>query len=267
VLQTACKAAAEWQAISNARVAVNISGRQIDAENFTDRVKTILEETGLPASRLELELTESLAATEQALHVVKGLRDLGVRIAIDDFGTGYSTLTLLKRLNVDLLKIDQSFVRGAAQTDPDRVILEAILHMAKGFGMEVMAEGVETIEEMQNLIERGCTLMQGYLFSKPIERAHLDALSTDKDAAWRIPLTDPDSWTPPIETEPEPVEVSAGVATLSGPAVSPEKKAIGRMGFRSGATFDPDEDLYPALKLDPAETPEAKTGPDSDPDA
>lgn len=260
VLRTACQAAAEWQEISNARVAVNISGRQIDADNFTDRVKTILEETGLPASRLELELTESLAATELALRVVDELRDLGVRIAIDDFGTGYSTMTLLKRLNVDLLKIDQSFVRGAAQTDPDRVILEAILHMAKGFGMEVMAEGVETIEEMQSLMERGCTLMQGYLFSKPIERSHLDALSTDPDAAWRIPLTDPDSWAPPVE--PSSPEEEGGEQIPAHLAPDPEKTeepassgaAIGRIGFRSGSIFDPDEDLYPALKLDISET-------------
>ncbi|MFK7898207.1 MAG: putative bifunctional diguanylate cyclase/phosphodiesterase [Myxococcota bacterium] len=252
VLRTACKSAAEWQPISNARVAVNISGRQIDADNFTDRVKAILEETGLPASRLELELTESLAATEKALCVVDELRDLGVRIAIDDFGTGYSTMTLLKRLNVDLLKIDQSFVRGAAQTDPDRVILEAILHMAKGFGMEVMAEGVETIEEMQNLMQRGCTLMQGYLFSKPIERSQLDALSTDEDAAWRVPLTDPDSWSPPVETVAPAGPGDQGDSP--GSAQSGTGTAIGRLGFRSGATFDPDEDLYPALKIDPSDS-------------
>ena len=168
VLHQACSSAAKWTDLANARVAVNISGRQLEQENFPDRVRAILEETGLPANRLEVELTESLAASESALRALRRLRKMGVRAAIDDFGTGYSSLTLIKRLNVDMLKIDQSFVRGAAQTDPDAVILEAIIHIARGFGLEVLAEGVETLEEMDLIQSRGCTLMQGYLFAKPI---------------------------------------------------------------------------------------------------
>ena len=113
--RTTSISAAKWTGLSSARVAVNISGRQLEQENFPDRVKTILDQTELPAHRLEIELTESLAASESALRAIHRLREMGVRVAIDDFGTGYSSLTLLKRLDVDMLKIDQSFVRGAAQ--------------------------------------------------------------------------------------------------------------------------------------------------------
>ncbi len=243
VLRTACEAAVSWEALKNVRVSVNISGRQIDQQNFTERVCKLLEETGLPASRLELELTESLAANEATLRVVAELRSHGIRVAIDDFGTGHSTLTLLRRLNVDLLKIDQSFVRGAAQTDPDGVILEGIIHIARGLGIEVIAEGVETLEEMRSLLDRGCTKMQGYLFSKPIGRAEIDSLGHEPDAAWRIPITDPESW--------RPAEEETAREDRTQPAT------LGRIGLRSGAMIDPDADLYPALKED-IERPERR---------
>jgi len=135
---------------------------------------------------------------------------MGVRAAIDDFGTGYSSLTLLKRLHVDTLKIDQSFVRSAALTDPDAVILEAIIHMARGLGLEALAEGVETLEEMDSLLKRGCTLMQGYLFSKPLTKQDFAAQITASDAAWRLPIIRPESWSPP--PPPEARNVSAGPA-------------------------------------------------------
>ena len=237
VLRTACADAASWKHFSTGHVAVNVSGRQIEAENFAERVMKILEETGLPPSRLELELTESLAANASTLRVVEALRAEGVRVAIDDFGTGYSSMTLLKELNVDVLKIDQSFVRGASRTDPDRVILEGMILIARGLGLEVIAEGVESLEEMQALLARGCTRMQGYLFSKPIDRQHIDEVIGAADAAWRIPLVDPDAWTPPVVEDPSPGDADSGAE-------------IGRIGLRSGADFDPDEHLYPALKED-----------------
>jgi diguanylate cyclase (GGDEF)-like protein len=207
VLQRACQTATEWTALPNARVAINVSGRQLDQENFPDRVQKTLDETGLPASRLEIELTESTAATDSALRALERLRKMGVRAAIDDFGTGYSSLTLLRRLHVDTLKIDRAFVRSAALTDADAVILEAIIHMARGLGIEVLAEGVETLEEMELLLERGCTLMQGYLFSKPVSVQDFDAQITASDAPWRLPITRPESWSPPPRREA--VDVSA----------------------------------------------------------
>jgi diguanylate cyclase (GGDEF)-like protein len=197
VLRRACQAAVSWTALPDARLAVNISGRQLDQEDFPERVERILSETGLPPSRLEVELTESLAASDSAIRALGRLREIGIRVAIDDFGTGYSSLTLLKRLSVDLLKIDQSFVRGAAVTDPDAVILEAIIHIARGLGLDLVAEGVETLEEMDSLLQRGCTLMQGYLFSKPIPMADFEACVTGPDAAWRLPIIRPEAWAPP----------------------------------------------------------------------
>lgn len=196
VLHAACRAAQDWTRLPNARVSVNISGRQLDQPDFPDRVMAILEETGLAASRLELELTESIAASESALGALGRLRAMGVRTAIDDFGTGHSSLALLKRLPVDLLKVDQSFVRGAAETDPDAVILEAIIHIARGLGLDLIAEGVETAEQMASLCRRGCTLMQGYLFAKPIRREDFEDAVTADDAQWKQHVATKESWQP-----------------------------------------------------------------------
>jgi len=253
VLRSACEAARSWSAQSHARVAVNLSGRQLDHPDFPKRVRKILSESGLPAARLELELTESLATSASASRAISELRALGIRVAIDDFGTGYSSLTLLKRLNVDMLKIDQSFVRGAAQTDPDRVILAAIIHMARGLGLDVMAEGVESPGEMRALLDRGCTMMQGYLFSKPVDKNQLDWLVTSPDAPWRLALADPDSWALPREPMPEDATVAVATAEVAAPR-APEgggRVELGRLGLRSGARVDPDEDLYPVLKSTP----------------
>jgi diguanylate cyclase (GGDEF)-like protein len=237
VLHQACISAAKWTDLSSARVAVNISGRQLEQANFPERVAAILEETGLPATRLEIELTESLAASESALRAIDKLREMGVRAAIDDFGTGYSSLTLLKRMNVDMLKIDQSFVRGAAQTDPDAVILEAIINIAQGLGIEVIAEGVETLEEMDSVQVRGCTLMQGYLFAKPIPSEDLEATVVPEDALWRLPITRPEAWSPPaIEELIEIEEVSSENAdTDTAPAPQDDYS-------------EDDADMFPVLR-------------------
>lgn len=197
VLQTACRAAVSWTSLPDCRVSVNISGRQLEQTDFPERVMSILEETGLSPHRLELELTESLAASESALFALGRLGAMGIRTAIDDFGTGHSSLALLKRLPVDMLKVDQSFVRGAAETDPDAVILEAIIHMARGLGLDLIAEGVETPEQMASLCERGCTLMQGYLFSKPIRREDFEATVTAPNAQWKQPAASSAGWQPP----------------------------------------------------------------------
>ncbi|MEZ4279639.1 MAG: EAL domain-containing protein [Myxococcota bacterium] len=256
VLRTACEAAVGWASQSQARVAVNLSGRQLDHPDFPKRVKKILYEVGLPASRLELELTESLATSDAAIRTIGELRALGIRVAIDDFGTGYSSLTLLKRLNIDMLKIDQSFVRGAAQTDPDRVILAAIIHMARGLGLDVLAEGVETPDEMRALLERGCNLMQGYLFSKPVDKNQLDWLVTSPEAPWRQVLADPEAWcaaqASAASAEGARADGEPNSAAAASPGADPGGRIeIGRLGVRSGSRIDPDEVLYPVLKSRP----------------
>jgi EAL domain-containing protein (putative c-di-GMP-specific phosphodiesterase class I) len=202
VLRSACTAAAGWTELTHTRVAVNVSGRQLDQADFPDRVRTILAEVGLPAGRLEIEVTESLVVSESALNALARLREMGVRTSIDDFGTGFSSLTQLTRLPVDMLKIDQSFVRGAAAPGPEAVILAAIIHMGQGLGLDVLAEGVETPEEMDSLCRLGCSLMQGYLFSKPVMRREFEQYMTAPDAPWRAAISRPEGWSPPPAVAP-----------------------------------------------------------------
>jgi predicted signal transduction protein with EAL and GGDEF domain len=193
VMRTACAAAAAWSQVPGLRVAINVSGRQLERTDFPGRVERILEETGLPPSRLEIEITESAAASDHAVRVLTGMRASGIRTAIDDFGTGYSSLTLLRRLRVDTLKIDRSFVHDAGR-DERPVILEGMIRIAQGLGIEVVAEGVETLSELSMLRSLGCTKMQGYLFSKPIPKQDFESDVAPADASWRIPLENPESW-------------------------------------------------------------------------
>jgi diguanylate cyclase (GGDEF)-like protein len=203
VLRTACLAANSWLEIPRARVCVNVSERQLEQNDFADQVRVILEETELPPERLELELTESLVASDGALEMLKKLRDLGIRTAIDDFGTGYSSFTLLKQVPVDTLKIDQSFVRDATGSDKDAVILDAMIRMARGLGCDVVAEGVETLEAMDALRTLGCTVMQGFLFDKPIAKPDFEQAVVSPEATWRLPLERPEGWAPPGEPSSE----------------------------------------------------------------
>jgi EAL domain-containing protein (putative c-di-GMP-specific phosphodiesterase class I) len=137
---------------------------------FADVVRNALEESGLPPVSLELEITESslLRDVEVTVNTLRSLKDLGVRLAIDDFGTGYSALAYLKRLPIDVLKIDQSFI-CALTTDPaDATITEAIVQLAGGLNLTTIAEGVETLEQLLLLGSYGCSRMQGFLFGKPV---------------------------------------------------------------------------------------------------
>ncbi len=150
---------------------VNVSVRQLIQSDFAHTLQGILRDTGLPASRLTLEITESLllvqdVATEEHL---RQLRSLGVKIAIDDFGTGYSSLAYLQRLPFDCLKVDQSFVRNLSKSEQDAAIVTAVLRMAEGLGVSAVAEGVETEAEAQRLRELGCLRAQGYHYGKPQE--------------------------------------------------------------------------------------------------
>jgi EAL domain-containing protein (putative c-di-GMP-specific phosphodiesterase class I) len=141
-------------------------------------VHRALGDSGFPAARLELELTESviLERSEEVIACFKALDDMGVGISIDDFGTGYSSLSYLKRLAIHQLKIDQSFVRDISSDPEDAAIVSAIIAIAHSLGLQVVAEGVETAEQLAFLRSLGCDMAQGYLFSKPLpadEFAHL----------------------------------------------------------------------------------------------
>src|SRR5690606_16495664 len=159
-------------------VAVNLSMAQFRAPSLFELIGDVLRGSGLPAHCLELELTESVAMhkPDSVVQVVQRLRALGVRLAIDDFGTGYSSRSYLKRLEVHKLKIDQSFVRDSNRSGSDQRIVQAIIGMAHGLGMLTLAEGVETREQLQQLLAMGCQEVQGYLFGRPLPAAEFDAL-------------------------------------------------------------------------------------------
>jgi EAL domain-containing protein (putative c-di-GMP-specific phosphodiesterase class I) len=172
VLRTACRQAAVWQEMGHRglRVSVNVASQQLHRPGFERVVRSALEETGIPAFALELEITESslLQDLETTMNTLRALKDLGVKLAVDDFGTGYSSLAYLKRLPVDILKIDQSFVRGLASDPADAIITESVVQMARGLGLVTVAEGVETPEQLLLLASYGCSRMQGYLFGKAV---------------------------------------------------------------------------------------------------
>jgi len=174
VLETACRHIRQWQ--DNGwmafidHVAVNISPRQFHQAGFVDEVTRIVETTGISPDKLMLELTESIVIEDigDTIAKMKALKRLGVRFSIDDFGTGYSSLIYLKRLPLDELKIDRSFVRDIETDMGDRAIVETILAMARHLGLTVVAEGVETEAQCRFLQRHGCHLYQGWLFSKPL---------------------------------------------------------------------------------------------------
>ena len=159
------------------RVAINLSARQFHQLDLAERIAAIVQETGMDGERLEVEVTESLMMQEPELTVLAliGLKRLGVHVAVDDFGVGYSSLGYLKHLPVDVLKIDKSFVDGVAVPGADAAIVEAIIHMAHSLGMSVVAEGVEDVAQRDFLREHGCDLLQGYLYSRPLDLAGFKA--------------------------------------------------------------------------------------------
>lgn len=189
VLETACRQTKAWQTqgLPPLRVAVNLSARQFEQKNLTERVSQILRETNLDPKCLELELTEGLILqAETAAHQAFTVwRDMGIRIAIDDFGTGYSSLSYPKRFPFDAIKIDKSFIRDLADDRQNAAITIAIIQMAHYMNMTVIAEGVENESELAFLCAHGCDEIQGYFFSPALPRAEFEAL-LKSDKCWDI---------------------------------------------------------------------------------
>ncbi|MDO8705524.1 MAG: EAL domain-containing protein [Sulfuricaulis sp.] len=180
VLREACAQTQAWHRAGFGRlqVAVNLSGRQFMQKNLLERIKEILKETGLTPRYLELELTEGILMhnIEGVLAVLNALKGHGVSFSLDDFGTGYSSLSYLKRFPIDTLKIDQSFVRGIPADPDDAAIAQAIIAMAHSLELKVIAEGVETVKQLDFLRANKCDGMQGYYFSKPVPAAAMAQL-------------------------------------------------------------------------------------------
>jgi diguanylate cyclase (GGDEF)-like protein/PAS domain S-box-containing protein len=177
VLRSACRQLVAWgqqPATSKLSLAVNVSARQFRQADFVNQVQSVLEETGVDPQYLKLELTESvlISDVEDAIRKMGMLRERGVRFALDDFGTGYSSLSYLKRLPLDQLKIDQSFVRDVLTDPNDAAIVRTILALAQSMDLQAVAEGVETEGQRQFLLDNGCTVFQGYLFGRPGPLGH-----------------------------------------------------------------------------------------------
>ncbi|MFZ3025108.1 putative bifunctional diguanylate cyclase/phosphodiesterase, partial [Pseudomonas sp.] len=186
VLRQACQQARSWQleGLAEVRVSVNISAQQLRQGNLVSLVRQVLDETGLPARLLELELTESLLLenVESVISTFQQLRSLGILLAIDDFGTGYSSLSYLKRFPVHYVKIDQTFIRDISTNSEDAAITRAIIAMAHGLELKVVAEGVETQAQMDFLKAQHCDELQGYLISEPVPAAAFSQLLREQKA-------------------------------------------------------------------------------------
>ena len=176
VLREASRQSSIWRAAgSDFSVAVNVSATEFGHPRLLGRVAMALREAGIPADALEIEITESALVqdTATAIATLQALRKMGVRIAIDDFGTGYSSLAYLKRFPVDILKIDKSFVKNIAVDRGDAAIARTIISLARNFDLTVHAEGVETQQQLDFLVDRGCDRAQGYHFARPVPPADL----------------------------------------------------------------------------------------------
>jgi diguanylate cyclase (GGDEF)-like protein/PAS domain S-box-containing protein len=180
VLRTACLQNKRWQlaGFPQLSVSVNLSLRQFQKHNLIGDISKILKETGMDSKFLELEITESMAMdnVERVIRKLNELRDLGIRISMDDFGTGYSSLQYLRKLPLHKLKIDQSFIRDINHDPDSAAIVTTIIAMANHLRLEVVAEGVETVEDLNFLMQQDCRHAQGYYFSKPLPVAELEHL-------------------------------------------------------------------------------------------
>jgi EAL domain-containing protein (putative c-di-GMP-specific phosphodiesterase class I) len=172
VLREACRQARAWReaGLPGVTMAVNVSAMEFQDENFLEKLFALLEETATDPAVLKIELTESVLMknAEGAITVLRKMRESGIKVAIDDFGTGYSSLSYLQRFPIDELKIDQSFVRQIGSGSGDTAIVTAVISMARSLRLRVVAEGVETPEELAFLRAQQCDEVQGYYFSKPV---------------------------------------------------------------------------------------------------
>jgi EAL domain-containing protein (putative c-di-GMP-specific phosphodiesterase class I) len=179
-LETACRQAQRWQAgdFPGLGVATNLSAPLFQHPALVADVRRILKETDLSPESLTLEITETTAMqnAEISLSVLRDLKSLGVHIAIDDFGTGYSSLSYLRTFPIDILKIDRTFVQDIRSGEEDNGIAGAVISLARGMGMRVVAEGVETDEQLESLRSRGCDEFQGFLFSRALPVPEIESL-------------------------------------------------------------------------------------------
>jgi EAL domain-containing protein (putative c-di-GMP-specific phosphodiesterase class I) len=180
VAREACRIGKRWQVqgLAPIRVSINVSARQFQEANLVKTISAAIADSGFDAAWLELEVTESLIMKDLngSIAKMKELTSLGLSLSVDDFGTGYSSLSVLKKFPLSRLKIDRSFIADIPNDPDDMAITSAIISLAQKLGLHVIAEGVETEEQAQFLIDSGCTEIQGYLYSRPVAEPDLAAL-------------------------------------------------------------------------------------------
>jgi EAL domain-containing protein (putative c-di-GMP-specific phosphodiesterase class I) len=170
----ACLQAKEWvdNGYKDIKVAVNFSAKQFSVDNMVEQVKQVLYDTKLNPRNLKIEITEysTLRDMNKSIEIMKSLSNLGLQISIDDFGTGYSSLVYLKNYPVHTLKMDSSFVQYIAEDEEDAAFASMVIGIAKSLNLEIIAEGVETKEQLDFLLNNGCSLIQGFYFSRPLPK-------------------------------------------------------------------------------------------------
>ncbi|WP_226658606.1 EAL domain-containing protein [Guptibacillus hwajinpoensis] len=188
VLNEACMQTSRWQALGydDLSISVNVSGRQFQSEEFVGSVREALRASGLSPHSLHLEVTESttLVNTDYSISMLNELRGMGIKVSIDDFGTGYSSLSYLKDFPLDILKIDQSFIRNLQENNADAAIVKAVITMCEGLNLSIVAEGIETKEQGDIIRSFGCNFAQGFFYSKPLNKDRFEKLLLSK----RFPL-------------------------------------------------------------------------------
>ena len=200
VLRESCRQLKEWDeqfpSSQPLIVSVNLSAKQLEKRGLVEQIQGILQETGLAAERLKLEITESvlMSNAEQSIVLIQRLRDLGICISIDDFGTGYSSLSYLHRFPIDTLKVDRSFVNGLGSNSENSEIVQTIILLAHNLGIDVVAEGVETDEQLGHLQQMKCGYGQGYLYSKPVAPAQAAELIQELNTSNSAPEDDQSSF-------------------------------------------------------------------------
>src|SRR4051794_24530481 len=244
VLRRACTDAAAWP--EDLRVHVNISARHLAEEGFSELVAAALAESGLAPHRLELEITESTAlfAAEATLHSVAVVTDQGVTLALDDFGTGYSAITALHRLPIHTVKIDRSFVADVVHEPATAALVQGLLQLGRGMGLQVIAEGIEDLDQAEWLRAHGCAMAQGYAFGRPAPLPSPTEVLIGE-------LTDTPAEDVAGELLPEPIEPPAVPGPRAGAPVPPptgfdDTGAFHTGAFHTGTLFDeladPDDD-------------------------
>ena len=265
VLRDACQRAVVWQRGRSSDepliLRVNVSARQLAQESFRQTVAGIIRETGIDPAWLCLEVTESVLIEdpESSIRVLTELKELGIRIAIDDFGTGYSSLEYLRRLPVDCVKVDRSFVRGLPDNEEDVAIVNAVIELGHALKLSVTAEGVETTDQLGNLQTAGCDTAQGFLFYRPEPPEVVEQLFAGSSA--------------PSEARSAPVEASAnGSSPAAGagpvdhgrpPSVVPQRRLIPPPGPRGSRRRLARHSLVAGLKAMSHTWVNGGTAPDS----